>query len=852
MTNLSIQWSQPSQIREIIQEKDTSYKAIFTIDNIGEKRLFHITSNAPIQKRFDNGFNPPQGPSYREYLVNPRQFIEANNYPSVDTNHIWFDTLYALAIEEVGEASVANVHDNSYFWGKSLPKPAEGGYFQTGLFWTYVWTRDISYSVNLSLALLDPIRCLNCLKFKISEPRKGSSGNLQVIQDTGSGGSYPISSDRVVWSFGSEALLQQLQGNQKEEFARCSYEALKNTIEHDRQLIFDAQDGLYRGEQSFLDWREQSYPFWTKYDPVEIGMSKALSTNCCHFHALKFTASLAGKFGHSDEQTKYNQWAEDLRTAINKNLYLPEQKLYSTFITTTFAPGAAHQYDLLGNALAILLGIADETQAADIVSHYPHFPKGASVIFPQQRDIPIYHNQANWPFVTAYWLKAAKKVGNDQAVTMAISSLVRGAALSLTNSENFDAVTGKVEIESKDKEPVVNSPRQLWSIAGYLSMIHDIIFGLSWTDSAISISPYITREFRNHLLPKSDQLVLNDFPYQEHKLNIKVNLPPVSQQMEGAYTVKEIRLNGQIVTSEIAKSMLKDSNVIEVDLQEGETKRSPISRITNLDDYRYRFGPRQPIVESITAINNQLEIKFNLNGETPDEVSLNVYRDGQLVASGLSGSLTTWRDQNTAGEQSPSYCYNLEAVYICSGTVSQRSHPFCYWGQNNNRIHSVSADQFSAVGGQLVDDHGKKHYEDWGEPGHSITIQIKPQFSGSHAIQVLAGNGAGAIYTGITCAVKRLQMTKLDNNEVVADGYLMMPHLGLWVPSWDIWKDSSLIFTEVDLIADQNYEIKIFVDDYSINMSNFTHNTYYMGTGGIGGAYYYVNIAEIKLNSLGK
>jgi hypothetical protein len=35
------------------------------------------------------------------------------------------------------------------------------------------------------------------------------------------------------------------------------------------------------------------------------------------------------------------------------------------------------------------------------------------VIWPQQQDTAIYHNRAEWPFVTAYWLKAAKAADHD-------------------------------------------------------------------------------------------------------------------------------------------------------------------------------------------------------------------------------------------------------------------------------------------------------------------------------------------------------------------------------------------------------------------------------------------------------
>ena len=851
MTNLSILLSETSAAPlEVLKEQDSDYEARFTVEQTGDTRRFSIHTNAPFEQKLYG----EQRQLYQEYLVNPRSIVESADYPTLESNHIWFDALYALALEEVRQCSVSEIRDGAYLNGQAIPAP-EGGYFETGLFWTYVWTRDISYSVNLSLAVVDPTRALNSVNFKLSERREG--GNLQIIQDTGTGGSYPISSDRVSWSFGCQALLLQLQGDTRNDFAQRSYEALKNTIEQDRQVIFDTQDGLYRGEQSFLDWREQSYPRWVTYDPVQIyefkpdpgqiGMSKALSTNCCHYNALSLAANLAGELGDTTAQQKYQQWAEDLRQAIRSNLYLSEQKLYSTFITTTFAPGAAHQYDLLGNALAILLDIADEEQAREIVAHYPHLPKGATVIWPQQRDTLIYHNGAIWPFVTAFWLRAAKKVRNDQAVTLGVSSLVRGAALSLSNMENFEAVSGRVEIDSEQKEPQVNSPRQLWSVAGYLSMIHEVIFGLTWTDSGIAIAPYLTREVRNQLLPQSEQLVLKNLLYRGHQLNITLNLPPVTQEMTGAYTLGQIRLNGQVVTSEISESMLRESNTLEINLLEGKTETSPLNLVTNLDDYRFRFAPRPPIVESITAIADNLEIRFNLNGENPEQVSVNIYRNGSLVAQGLPGNLTSWQDQNSQGARSPSYCYNLETVYLNSGTTSQRSYPFCYWGPNSDRIYTVNADQFSVIGGNRSFSHGREHFDNWGEPGHSITVNLTAQLSGSHAIQVVAGNGAGAINTGITCAVKHLQMRNLVNQQLVADGYLVMPQLG----TWDRWLESSVIFSEVDLVAGQDYEIKIFADSQAINMSSFAHNANYTGGhGGTPGAYNYVNIAQVKLNAL--
>ncbi|MCZ8049073.1 MAG: hypothetical protein GPI90_04480 [Microcystis aeruginosa K13-05] len=824
--------------------KDDPYNATVKVDIISDKRHFSLETTAP----FENKLSDSQREIYQDYLPNPRTIEELPSSPNLQSNRLWFDALYALALQEVRDASVNQISDGAFNDGNPLPAP-EGGFFETGLFWTYVWTRDTSYAVDLGLGVLDPIRALNSLSFKLSERREG--GGLQIVQDTGTGGSYPISTDRVVWSFGARTLLRQLQGEQRDNFAKKAYEALKNTIEQDRQVIFEPQDGLYRGEQSFLDWREQSYPQWVAEDPVQIGMSKALSTNACHLSALLLAASLAGELGETATKQKYSKWAEELRQAIRTHLYLPDQQLYSTFITTAFDGGPAHQYDLLGSSLAILLDIADQTQAAQIVANYPHLPQGAPVIWPQQRDIPIYHNQAIWPFVTAYWLKAAKKVKNDAAVNLGVTSLIRGAALSLSNMENFDAVSGLVELQNQPaKEPVVNSPRQLWSVAGYLSMVHELIFGLSWTDAGFSVSPFITRELRNTLFPDSQKLVLNRLPYRGHQINIVINLPPINGENKGAYSLREVYLNQELVVGEIAESMLASENFIEVNLVDQDVQSASINLVDDLQDYRKRYAPRPPVIEAITASQGNLEIFFNLNQENTDEVVVNVYRDGRLVAEKIkiSDPSGSWQDPDAKGSQSPSYCYTMESVYLNSGTISQRAKPFCYWGVNSERVYSVTAQDFRAIGGNCSQAHGQAHFDNWGRPNDSLTVDIKAKYSGPHGIQVIAGNGAGPINTGVTCAVKRLQIKDSETDTIVADSYLVMPQLG----NWDRWLESSLILTKVDLSAGHSYTIKIFSDEQAVNMSSFAHYKNYTGNNGIGGvsgSYNYVNIAAVKLLS---
>ena len=290
----------------------------------------------------------------------------------------------------------------------------------------------------------------------------------------------------MVWAIGAHETLKALKEPSRGEFLRKIYPILCGTIEQDRRLVLDADDGLYRGEQSFLDWREQTYPGWTRQNVLAIAMSKALSVNAANYFLLTRAAEYAGRLDHPEGQARYAQWAADLRVAINRRFWDAEHGLYSTYLLSDDGVSDSvrvERYDLLGEALAILSGVADERQSAMILERYPTGPFGPPVVWPQERTVPIYHNQGIWPFVTAYWLRSARQTAHAAAVDAGIASLEQLAALNLSNMENADFATGRAEVKNGPRVgPQVNSRRQLWSVAAYLSMVQDVVFGLevSW------------------------------------------------------------------------------------------------------------------------------------------------------------------------------------------------------------------------------------------------------------------------------------------------------------------------------------------------------------------------------------
>ncbi|MDB4928182.1 MAG: Six-hairpin glycosidase-like protein [Myxococcaceae bacterium] len=777
---------------------------------------------------------------------NPRTVRERDGWPTLRSGHDLFDALYALAVDELRENSVAAIRDGSFNNGGAIDCPA-GGCFETGRLWNYVWTRDTAYAADLALAAMDPLRTRNSLLFKLSPRRTGA--DPQIVQDTGTGGSYPVSTDRVVWALGATELLKHLTGDDRAAFLDRAYPAMRNTAEHDRRVIFDARDGLYRGEHSFLDWREQSYAAYTATDPVHIAMSRSLSTNVLHFNLLDALATLAVERGDAEAAARYRPWADALKQSIQRRFWLAADGQFSAFTSTELDPSPVRRWDALGTALAVLTGVATEAQAREAVGRYPHAGRGLPVIWPQQQFTAIYHNRASWPFVTAYWLRAARQVRNDASVDWNVDAMVRAAALNLSNMENFEFSSGRPRVEDGAYSgPVVNSQRQLWSVAGYLSMVHDVVFGLETSAAGFRLRPYITRAMRHAWFARADRIVLRGFLFRGRRLDLRVALPPPGADRAGAYAVGAVRVNGVDVGEAFTDpATLPDRSTVEVTLVDTPEARAPFRDVADLSDWHQVYGPRTPTIAALApAATGRVQLRVDVAGEERGALDVVILRDGQRVATLGPTDGETWTETLT-DEQTVTHCYSVETVFRASGNASQHAAPQCWWGAGAARVQALDASRFVATGGQLATDHGRPHYENWGDPGHRLEVPaLRVAQSGAYLLQVTAGNGAGGTTTGVTCGVKRLQVIEAAGGRAVAEGYVVMPQLG----SWDEWRDSS--FVRATLEAGRDYRVVLGDDEVAVNMSAFEHFARYTGgTGGAGGAFFRVNVAGLKVLYLG-
>ena len=134
--------------------------------------------------------------------------------------------------------------------------------------------------------------------------------------DTGTGGAYPCSTDRIVWA---TAAWEICQATGDEAWLRKVYPIIKQSIADDRQNACDPATGLMHGESSFLDWREQTYPRWMQ--PADIYQSETLGTNAVHYQANIVLAQMAAKLGDPGTAVQHKRQAATIKDGINLHLW---------------------------------------------------------------------------------------------------------------------------------------------------------------------------------------------------------------------------------------------------------------------------------------------------------------------------------------------------------------------------------------------------------------------------------------------------------------------------------------------------------------------------------------------------
>ncbi len=615
---------------------------------------------------------------------------------------------------------------------------------RTGKEWSGVWTRDVSYSIILSMAYMQPQASMISLMKKVN-------AEGQIIQDTGSGGAWPISTDRMIWVVAAYEIYK-VTGDRK--WLETIYPIALRSIAKDRNTIIDAESGLVKGETSFIDWREQSYPKWMQ--TVDISQSEALGTNVLYAAALYATADMAGSLGLKKEASELKADAKKLAAAINDTFWMSDKGYYGMYTYGRDNKILNPRAETLGEALSILYDIAPASRRDSISRNNPDTPFGTAIFYPQISDMPNYHNNALWPFVGSYWALAQAKAKNEEGTLRAIGAVYRPAALFATNKENFNLDNGDIFTE-------LNSSNMLWSLSGNIALTTRILFGIHFEEKGLRIEPFVPETL-------GGTRTLENFHYRGATLNITVN----------GYGAKVARLsvNGTKFNPEltIPASRLKEICNIVVDMDNKPipamsvnkvaNKKAPLTPIARLYNDASLNGPGVPV-------NNRLE--WN-----PIEyiARYQVLKDGKVVAETRETTYPAvtpgeWQVIGIADDGTPSFASephvnNPEFVFQMNGEKSTvESSEISY-------KPASGLAGFTGIGFAEIDKNSVP-----------ATVDIEVPEKGRYSLTFVYANGNGPVNTENKAAVRSLSV---DGNDVAT---MVFPQRG--VANWNDWGKSNSV-----------------------------------------------------------
>lgn len=623
---------------------------------------------------------------------------DVSGYPQLQSGSLLIDALYNMALDETKE----NIEKD--------------GTFRTGKEWSGVWTRDLSYSILLGIAVLEPEICKTGLMRKVKRKR--------IIQDTGTGGAWPVSSDREIWAV---AAFEVYKVTGEIEWLKQIYEIIKNSLEDDQKTLVDAKTGLMRGESSFLDWRKQSYPEWM--NSVDIYSSLNLGTNAAHYQAYQNLSEISYLLKIDADGKKYGDIAQKLKEAINKHLWLSDKGYYGQYIYGREYQSLSPRSESLGEALCVLYNIPSDQQQKSILEKTPVLPYGMSCIYPQITGITSYHNNGIWPFVQAYWNLAAAKQDNFAALEQGLAAFYRPAGLFLTNKENFVAGTG----DFRDTE--INSDRQLWSVAANLGMIYKIFLGLEFEANSLKFNPAVPKAYGGNIH-------VTGFKYRGAVLDISV---------KGYGTkITSIKMDGKALSGPQIASDLKGNHAIEIQLDNSIPATTKINLVEN------KFAPGTPAVIlkenklSWAKVPDAQQYVVSINGQEAGKVTDNAYA--------LKNT-----DQTQVIQVKAINAQGLESFWSAPVYAGKSMNMFFVEAENFAPKSDLPYKGFSGTG----------FVELTREKNRLVTINISVPEDGEYLLDFKYSNGSGPYNTENKCAIRSLFV----NNSY--EGAVVLPQIGM-------------------------------------------------------------------------
>jgi hypothetical protein len=383
---------------------------------------------------------------------------------------------------------------------RDISNDVRDGRFLAGEKWAQTWTRDTSFSVDLACALLHPDvskRTLLGLRDRVS-----GIGECWAQDRCDHFGGWPSLSDSIVGTSGAWSLYL-VTGDR--ELLRPIFARTVNSLKRAERDAFSVDAGLFGGV-GFMD-SNSGYPERYAMSGPKIAKIRVLSTNVLYYRGYVIAARLAQLLGEGP--SPWRAKAAALKRAINGRLWQPAKGYYAYFLDEDGR--LDERMEGCGEAFAILYGVADADKARSILARTPTSANGFPCLWPQYPewmpypyDVCFYHDGMIWPFAQGYWAWAAGRAGNAVIFGRELEALIKLSK----NGDTFQ------EFYFPENGAAGGGRRQLWSAAGFISMVYHGLFGMEFEENGIRFSPVVPEQV--------NELLLTDVNYRNCTFSVSV------------------------------------------------------------------------------------------------------------------------------------------------------------------------------------------------------------------------------------------------------------------------------------------------------------------------------------------
>ncbi len=458
-------------------------------------------------------------------------YEEIDDAPRLRTGILQFDALFALAMHELRKHKVDSVNNETcrcYVTTTGVVSP---------------W--ELAYAIDLALPVVDSPRSFNSLAFAAKQ-----------FSNTKPQFAYAL------WVMAAAQQLKFLPAEKRSAYAKDLYPSVQAFVEASRADVFVGRLAAYKSDKFQMLLTEQANKVIKTSDETLL-----FNQNMLHFIVLRFASDLAQEVGDSVMAVKYEDWAADIKTSIQRKYWSSEDNRFYASVANEYAQTFLVS-ESMGQVIAMHQGIGDLAQAQWLTQSLPMSDFGVPLVYGDAAKAWQPYKEITSPVVNAYALQLARRTKRAEQLENIYLALIKAASLNLGNFTYLNVDSGKPVISAKLG---IKKGESFLASTAYINMVVSALFGMQFSDTGFYFQPVLSSHIHETLLGGESRLKILNLRLHGKTINVVLHLPATANNAPERfhhmlYTLLSVELNSKKVVGEVAWESLAENNTIVVRL----------------------------------------------------------------------------------------------------------------------------------------------------------------------------------------------------------------------------------------------------------------------------------------------